>query len=847
METVKLQNYNKTILNLCLYIISLSPIIIFFYDVFNFQTSTYASNFLLMGLNPENIGGAETGAGFFIYLYDLFQVFSIDIVHYNYLYGAIILKIFSIVFLFFTGRISSRIICDVNPRYSKLAFYAIAYNPFILFIIMVGPYTSVIIFFMLLLGIYEIKGGIKDKTLGWIFILLASAWYVFPTFIIPSILVYSGKNKKKEEFINSILTFIFVFLIFIPSIFIFYIISANLVSNFSQTQTLAPYSFFLILNMTPGQISTYSRFLPYFLLILSITLPLSLKKYRVNEYLNYAILLLTILTIEVGYLSPDYFTSALPFLIVGVLSMSTKMSFVRIFILESFLIPQFFLLNLRNGLDNYTGFYYWGYYIFHTSTPSSYFSDLGGNLSWRISLLLFIVLLSLTIYGVLEYSRHDSKFKVSVEYKKLIDLKLLSKKQIVTTVCTITILIIIISVPIFHEYQLGYNGNSSINSTTFSEGKYPTYQWVPPNEGYTISGNLECFSASTHQNNIGIFRNITEQKLKLTANIVTTGFNKSYNFNKISYISTNIFSIGYSHSLNVSMSNKVEPNKVVNSSFTTINSSLYFNGFNNGSRLYGDGYLQYNLTYSNMIGKSFVFGTYIITNNSRLNAFFSLYNNGNNAFVSLHRFNDGTYQLVFQHYNNKYYYNFTTTSFKNNEWIPVTMRMINDKNLNVQIGDYQYIFYNIITPGENSTLYLGMANSNVKTNNDTFSLNGKLTNLYCFSGLPKLSITTFLKTENSTKVLNGNLNSLRLNISNNLTTLGGSVSNLNVQGINNFLWIGKLAKSNTSVKINIKSLDISADSKNVVNVPYTSLVLPFLLILIVTNFTLTKELWRRMR
>lgn len=843
-------NYKKILKIFFLYILSLLPIIIFFYDIYNLETGVYSSNFLFMGLNPEEIGGAATGAGFFIYLYDALQTFVYEIVGYNYLYSAIVLKFVLLTALFFTGLVSSKVVSNFSTKYSKLAFYAVSYNPFILFIIMVGPYTSVLIFFMLILGVYAINGNFRNRIIGWLLIFLASAWYVFPAFIIPSIILYHWRAERNSYLKrNTILPFIGALIIFIPSVLVFHYNITYVISTTQNSYSINPYSFFILLSMNTHQIAEYIFIFPYFLLIMSIFIPVVLLKIGINEYLSYALLIIIFLTFDISNVSADFFTSAIPFLVIGLLiGESKKLSYLRIMLFQVFIVPQFFILVLRNGNSYYTGFYYWGYYIFHILTPRTYFNDLGGLFSWNLSLLLFMILLTLTIYVIIELNINKSNYLINREYQKLINLKLLKNNSIITSFIVITLVMLLLMVPIMQEQQQNYSTHNSINSSTFFAGIYPSYQWVPPNIGYTISNNLESLTISNNQNDIGIYRNLTDQNFAIATDILENGLNTVHNYSKISLINTNLFTIGYSTSLNVSSGNKINPYKSVNSSVTNFNSSYNFIGPRSVYRLSGNGFVQYNLSYSQMENKTFIFGASIISNNSRLNNFFSLYNNGTNVIVALHRFINGVYQIVFQKDRGGIYnYNFTTSSFSNNEWIPIALQEENNGDLKVFIGDYQHTFSNVISPDVNTALYLGMASSDTVIDNNTFSLNGEVTNLYSFHGFPKLTCTTFLETKNFLYINIKKSNNLSLDISNKLTTFGSTFPDVSIKGTNTYIWIGKLGIANLSLKIRITYLHITNTNHPIINIPYLSLILPILSILFIIDSSLISELMKRIR
>lgn len=836
--------FKRTINFYIFYSLAMLPIIIFFFDVFNIQTSVYAVNFMKLGLNPEGIGGASTGAGYYIYLYDFFQLFLYGIAHYNILFTAMLLKVFSLISLFVTGLISRKLLTNKNEKISRLAFYAILFNPFILFIIMVGPYTSVLIFFMLVLGLYEIKGNAKHKFIGWLFIIMASAWYIFPAFLIPSFLAYNWKTNKNLK--DTIIPFLLALIMFIPSFILFKANISNVVSSYSASSGLAPYSFLILLNLSISQIVSYNGLIIYILTITALILPILFRRIGVNEFLCYATIIIVYLALQTANVSPDYFTSAIPFLIVGFLMTNKKPSYLKIIALQLFLLPQFFLLVLRNGNSYYTGFYYWGYYLFHTLTPSSYFDDLGGNLSWHVSLLFFIILALVTLFYLIEHGRNTDMFSTHKESLEPLYPANENKKLHMIQVILLSLVLLIFIAPSLSSPPINYAGTNAINNSVFMTGVYPTYSWVPPNIGYNISNNLSSIGIKGTENNIGIYRNITGQNFDLTASIIEGSIGQSYNYSSISLMRTNLFSLGYSTALNLSDGHKLVPNEVINASDIAFLPSTILNGANHSYHLSGNGFLSYNISYSEMKMKTFVFASEIGLNNSRINVLFSMYSNNTNVLVGLHRFSDGAYQIIYQWDRGTIYrYNFTLSTFQNKEWIPVILRENSPGNLTVYIGNYNHTFKDALTGKGNLIVYLGMAGSDVPIDKNQFSLNGNITPLYSFTEFPRLRFSTFLEFGSNLYVSQRQLNNSQISISKYHTTIGYPFNNITINGTSSFIWIGKLGSGNVSITINFISLDITNPNFDIINIYYLSLILPVISVVLTTEYVSLSYFIRR--
>jgi len=836
--------FNRTIKFYIVYMLTLLPIIIFFFDVFNIQTSVYAVNFMNLGLNPESIGGASTGAGYFIYLYDSLQLFVYGIAHYNILFTAMLLKVLSLTSLFFTGLISCKLLSNKNRKISRLAFYAISYNPFILFIIMVGPYTSVLIFFMLVLGLYEIKGNDRHKFIGWLFIFMASAWYIFPVFLIPSILTYNWKKNKNLK--DTIFPFLLALIIFIPSVLLFLANISNAVSNSFISSGLTPYSFLILLNLSTSQIVSYNGIMVFVIAITALILPILFRRLGVNEFLCYATILIAYLALQTANVSPDYFTNAIPFLVVGFLMSNRKPSYLKIIALQLFLLPQFFLLVLRNGNSYYTGFYYWGYYLFHTLTPSSYFDALGGYLSWHLSLLFFIILAVVTLFYLIEHGRSADTVSIRKESQEPLYLADDSKKQHMIQVILLLLVLLIFIAPSFGTPTENYAGTNAINNSVFMTGVYPTYSWVPPNVGYNISNNLRTLEINGIENNIGIYRNITGQNFDFTTGIIAGGLGESYNYSSISVIRTNVFSLGYSAALNLSAGHVLVPCKSINASAIAFHPSTILNGATNAYHLSGNGFLSYNISYSQMQNKTFLFGSAIGLNNSRINVLFSTYSNNTNVLVGLHRFSDGTYQIIFQWDQGTIFrYNFTLSTFQNDEWIPVILRENSPGNLTAYVGNYNHTFNDALIGKGNLTIYLGMASSDIPFDKNTFSLNGNVTPLYSFTQFPRLKSSTFLQFGSNLYISQQQFDNLHISIFNDHTTIGNPFNNISIAGSSSFIWIGKLGSGNISITINFISLDITNPNFHIINIYYLSLILPAISVVLVNEYVSLSYFIRR--
>lgn len=500
-------------------------------------------SYLKLGLNPYSYQ-SPIGVGYLMIPYNTLAYNLFYFTSENFLETAILLKVVGSFFLLLSGLFLYLIMNEKNIKYSGILFLSFIFNPFLIFINMVGPYTSIIPLSFFLGSYYFIiraSGGSQYKsTLISVILLMFSVFiYYFYIVLIPTFIIYNiDKFRGLKQRIVYVLTYILI-----GTLFLFPILKPISLSSFvtnivfkssltgGTTPILDPYSIYNLVGS-----SAPSLFYEYLIIIiLSVMIPLILNKLNENDVTTMFIVMALSFLLSTSFISPDYLVVLIPvaYLAIGNdTHINKKRAIVTNIILSQlFLIPQFFILVLRNGTNGLVGFYYWGYYFIKPVLFVNFYNSMGGNTSWKSSLLIYLLLLLLSIIIVLKsrISNREMSGQTDFQFKAKNILENKTVKRTIHILIILILMVIIISESIFISNQ--NVSNNDINLGFFSPSFYNQGSWafnnyaIPNSKTFEISSSEKTITFFPSNTGISLFRNVSDQNMKLniTYNINSGG------------------------------------------------------------------------------------------------------------------------------------------------------------------------------------------------------------------------------------------------------------------------------------------------------------------------------------
>ena len=127
-----------------------------------------------------------------------------------------------------------------------------------------------------------------------------------------------------------------------------------------------------------------------------MAIPILLKRLGASEPVSLFVCYAVAYLFAVTEIQGDNFVLLIGVLLLALISQRLPvLTYQRIFAIQLFILPQFLVVQLLNGIPPATGMFYWTYYLFHSS-PALY-SLLGGVILWYGLLILYLVALVMTL------------------------------------------------------------------------------------------------------------------------------------------------------------------------------------------------------------------------------------------------------------------------------------------------------------------------------------------------------------------------------------------------------------------------------------------------------------------
>lgn len=570
--------------------------------------------YLKLGLNPYSYQ-SPIGVGYLMIPYNTLAYNLFYFTGENFLETAILLKVVGSFFLLLSGLFLYLIMNDKNIKYSGILFLAFIFNPFLIFINMVGPYTSIIPIAFFLGSYYFInragRESLYKNTLISVILLMFSVFiYYFYIVLLPTFIIYNIDKFRgiKQRFIYAI-TFILIGILFLFPIlkpislssFVTNIIFKSFpAGGLGATAVLDPYSIYNLVSSNAPSI--YYEYLV--IVILSVMIPLILKKLNKNDMTTMFIVMALSFLLSTSFISPDYLVVLIPiaYLVIGNnTQINTKRALVANVILSQlFLIPQFFILVLRNGTNGLVGFYYWGYYFIKPVLFGNFYHSMGGNTTWKSSLLIYLLLLLLSSFIILKsrVSKEEISGQTEFQFKaeNIIDITIV--KRTIHILILFILIIIIISESIFISNQNVSNNN--LNLGFFSPSFYNQGSWafnnyaIPTSKTFEISSSDKTITFFPSDSGVSLFRNVSGQNMKLN---ITYNINSGSNlYCNLPLLLTNYEEFSINSTLFFNQSRQLYPiNNNSQSNSSLFNTSIYNNSITYKTNQFSE--LTYNLNF----------------------------------------------------------------------------------------------------------------------------------------------------------------------------------------------------------------------------------------------------------
>ena len=794
----------------------------FFYDIFNLTADIYSSSFIKIGLNPYQFN-SSIGIGYILLpyntiVYDLFFSFN-----GNFLLTAYFLKLIGGLFTVIGAIIFIEILQEMNIKIRAIYIIAFLFNPFMFFINLVGPYTSIIPFVFFegsILFLYRSKREKYHKNIlqSFILLLLASFSYYFYFLFIPTFLYSIIRGKHFKDIIKSIsplliISFLFLFM-WSPSINLTSFVVGDLknIQGSGSFQPLIPYSILNLFNQNRNYYNISSFVVIIF--FMSFIIPILLyKKDIFYEIASFAIILVFAFLLMPNFISPDYM-SILPilfllsFLNIGKERWSNFFN-LCIFISQIFILPEFYIFITRNGTNGAVGFYYWAYYILKIQNFNSFYDSMGGNTVWLLNLNIFLFLsfVCITLLILAELKNKHCEYQYTNNIKKF---NLVPPKRVINNLKLILIfiisIIIILSGTVFISSN-SINAKESLNNGLFmpafySNTTYPSNDFaLCGNNTFTVDSNSNIVFNSDSQG-VGFYRNLSDQSmlLKLNLNLFGETINSAAQVMKV--LKTDNMQLYAESFLNKSLSYKLM--ETTNGNLTAFQYPCNLTGVSM-AKLNGSEGLRYSI---NVSINSSIFEYFILNRTYSYNTLFTIYQNntiiqlglaGSNICFGVNNNNKWSYvkKTIPKYYRSTLGYIFLY--FINNHEI---LGNINGANVLINDSNLKYGLAN---------LHVGIPNNN-SNYYDRIAISGKVSQLIQYKGIMKVQNDWVLKNQTNFRITKLQKNNSLSFFSNN-TSEGIMINGINLTTnlSTHYLWIGQLTPSSYSFYINSTSVIIKSD------------------------------------
>ncbi len=390
------------------------PFLFLTLDAYNLNGGIYSSSYLWLGLNPYQAASSVgqgylilPGAGYFVLPYNMLAFLGYPAFGFNAIAASAVLKAIGVVAGFLAARIAFEIARREGKPNPKTFFYAILFNPFLIFVNAIAGDPDLLVVFLVFLAVFLFRYGWKPKVnvpavvLGAVAISLTVLTYYFTLLFVPTLILWLDGRRHK---LLSVVLLGVVLAIFALPIVVLGLGSINTSSLLSTVQ-ITGYSFPYYLSPPwTSYFSTNQRVFTVLAALLSIVIPVVFRRWNIGQGTT----LLTVLTVAFAL------TFRLPADVFAILAALVPLSFAlsvsgrpasywRILLFEAFLVPVYLLVEMFNGPGQVTGVYYWFYPYLHQNVIL--YDTLGQSSVARFLFLAYSVGTVLTIAGLVWLER----------------------------------------------------------------------------------------------------------------------------------------------------------------------------------------------------------------------------------------------------------------------------------------------------------------------------------------------------------------------------------------------------------------------------------------------------------
>lgn len=393
------------------------PFLFLTLDTYNINGDIYSSSYLWLGLNPYhaaiNVGQGYLiipGAGYFILPYNMLAFLTYPAFGFSAIAVSALLKVLGILAGFLAARVAYEIAVREGVSNPKMIFYAVLFNPFLIFVNSVAGDADLLIVFLLFLAIFLFRYGWRRPVhfpavlLGTVAISLTVLSYYFTLLLVPTLLLWLDGRRTK---LVALALLAVVLAVFALPIVLFGLGSVNTSSLVGAAQVTA-YSFPYYLS--PPWLNFFGSNQGAFTAlaaVFSVLIPVVFRRWKIGLGTT----LLSVLAVAFALtfrLPADVFAilAALVPLSFALNRSSRPANYWTCLLFQFFLIPIYLLAEMFNGTGQVSGIYYWLYPYLHQNTIL--FDRLGGLLVARSLFAAYFAGTVATIVGLIWLERKSS-------------------------------------------------------------------------------------------------------------------------------------------------------------------------------------------------------------------------------------------------------------------------------------------------------------------------------------------------------------------------------------------------------------------------------------------------------
>lgn len=510
------------------------------YDAFNLNSDIYTSSFLALGLNPYVSGTSFppnilVGAGYFILPYNYLAFATYSYFSSNLLVAALSLKALGIAAGFAAALLVLKISGREGLQPSKTMFYAMLFNPYLIFVTAVWGGSEIFIVVLLLLAIFLLRYRLGSSShypallLAGVAVAATVFGYYLTIMLVPTLILFRRTRRQQLEVLGMLAI---LGLLFGAPIVLFGLISPGTVAAPVNGAGMTIFSFLNLLPPTLGvQAQSIPRVFLGLIVLLAVAIPFLFRRVGVNEGTT----LVAVFFVSFGltfYLNADVLAIAAGLVPLALaLQSKLRLTYLRTLAFQLFLFPITLVVQMYDGTSQASGIYYWSYYWLRQNVVL--YGALGGKPATVLYLALFYLgaIASVAALVWVDLHRPDRPRPSSGFSPRPEELSRPSGLRRRDVAVLLVAVILIVSVPTSIAVEVGaqpaldmrnqFNAQDFYPTDLSSPGNYP----LPGPGTFTIEPSSGKLAFSSSSPAIGFVRNVTGQNIRLafTASVPPIG------------------------------------------------------------------------------------------------------------------------------------------------------------------------------------------------------------------------------------------------------------------------------------------------------------------------------------